>query len=464
MNAWRAGLQLTLLALLVLLLALTPYPRAFTTTMQEAETFRASREYGAALQSYQRASEMDPESPLPWLRMGEVFLLQHRFSQATAAFLEAELRDGGVEAALGLGQSFAGRGDWASAISQWLRAQTLGPEDPRVYIALGRASIATGQFEQAKGYLSRALQLQPSRQDNATVHALLGRVLTSEQPDLAQAAFAKAGDEDMLAVLQVISTEAEPARRALLWGIAFLQRNELSLARHHLERAVGLAPSDAEPLAYLAHTLDLQGETIAALDLLERALEIDESSILVRYFLGTHYRLVGNLEKAQDTFWQALLQDPENAALRAELAGTLAEQGDYPAAEEWYVGAVASAPEEADFQFMLVHFYLDHLFRVQEGGLPAAQALLEMVPEDARAHDLLGWAYHLSGQQDQGAVALHEALNRDPELASAYFHLGSLYVTREQRELARHNLQRAIDLDTDGYYRNRARMILQDLD
>ena len=463
MRFWRARLQLTLLAVSILLLGLTPYPRAFSAAMQQAETLCASREYGAALQSYQQASEQDPESPLPWLRMGQVLLLQHRFVPASSAFLEAEIRGGGIEAVLGLGQSRAGRGDWASAIGQWLRAQALDPEDPRVYVALGRASIAVGQFQQAQDYISRALRLQPTPQDNATAHVLLGRLLVSEQPELAKSAFREAGDEDMLAVLQVASAEHSPARQALLLGNAFLQRGELTLARHHLQRAVALAPGDAEPLAYLAHTLDQQGETVAALDLLEQALELDENSALVLYFLGTHYRFVGNLEKAQDALWQALLQDPENAALRAELAATLADQGDYPAAEEWYMAAADSASEDVDFQFMLVHFYLDHLYRVQEGGLPAAQALITMIPEDARAYDLLGWAYHLSGQQDQGLLALHEALERDPDLVSAHYHLGSLYATLGQRELAHNHLQRAVDLDTGGHYRNRAELVLREI-
>ena len=92
MLSWQARLQLTLVALLVLLLTLTPYPRAFTEAMRQASALRTSREYGAALESYQQASRLDRESPLPWLRMGEVLLQQHRFSQATIVFLEAEYR------------------------------------------------------------------------------------------------------------------------------------------------------------------------------------------------------------------------------------------------------------------------------------------------------------------------------------------------------------------------------------
>jgi tetratricopeptide (TPR) repeat protein len=464
MKSWRARLQLILLAIVVLFLVLTPYPQAFAANMHQAETLRASREYSAAIESYRQASLLDPESPLPWLKIGEVLLLQHQFASAASALLEAEQRGGAPEAVLGLGESRAGRGDWAGAVREWLHVLTMDPEDPRVYVVLGRASVALGQFDQAQGYLTHALQLAPSPQDAAIAHGLLGRLLVGEDISLAEDAFREAGDEDMLAVLRAVSAEQDPARQALLWGIAFLQRGELALARHHFERAVALAPGDAEALAYLAHTLDQQGETVAAMELLEQALTIDEHSALVHYFLGTHHRLVGNLDRAQDALWQALLEDPENAALRAEMGATLVDQGDYPAAEEWYVGAADAAADDVDFQFMLVHFYLDHLYRVPDAGLSAAQTLMSLAPDDPRAYDLLGWAYHLSGQQGKGVSALTEALNRDPDLVSAHFHLGSLFASTGQVELARQHLQRAADLDTDGYYRERAELILKDLE
>jgi hypothetical protein len=49
-------------------------------------------------------------------------------------------------------------------------------------------------------------------------------------------------------------------------------------------------------------------------------------------------------------------------------------------------------------------------------------------------------------------------------LVSAHFHLGSLYAGAGQVDLARQHLQRAIDLDTSGYYRERAELILKDLE
>lgn len=468
MKPWRVGVQLGLLALNVLLFSLVPYPLAFTGAMRQANALYASGEYSAVLDAYQEAADLDPRSPLPWLRMGEVFLDRHRFVEAAAAFRQAQQRGGGGEALLGLGASLAGRGDWAAAMQIWLQVLALEIGEPgtaHAYVALGQASVAQGRFDQAADYLNHALQLEPALGDTATAHRLLGRLLAYDDPDRAAAHLRQTGDADMLAVLEAAgSAGVDPARRALVLGAAFLQRGELALARREFERAAALAPGDAEAHAYLAHTLDRLGETAAAGELLAQALALDADSALAYYFLGTHHRLVGNVTQAREALWQALQRDPENAALRVEMAETFVDLGDYARAEEWYLGAVEVAPTDVEFRLLLAHFYLDHLYHVAEGGVPAAETVVTLAPEDARARDLLGWAYHLAGRHAEGRQSLQQALALDPDLVSAYYHLGSLYASTGRHTLAREHLQRAIDLDTEGYYRQRAEALLDDLE
>jgi tetratricopeptide (TPR) repeat protein len=463
MNSLRARLVLSIVALGVLVLGLTPYPRAFPTAMRQAEAYRAAGEAGAAVEAYQEAAHLDPRSSLPWLRKGELLLARGRLVEATVAFREAERLGAGVEALLDLGESYAARGDWAAALKAWLQAQALNPTDARIYAALGRGTSAQGQFGQAVGYSTRALELEPDAGTAAAAHALLGRLLIADEPMRAADHLRQAGDTDMLAVLDAARAEADPARAALLLGAAFLQRDELALARHHLERALTLAPDSAETLAYLAGTLDRLGETAAARAILQQALELDPDSVLAYYFLGVHHRLVGNETEAQAALWQALLRDPDNAALRVEMAETFLDLGDYVHAEEWYQGAVEAAPEEIEFHLLLTRFYLDHLYRVEQGGLPAAEAAVDLAPGDARALDLLGWAHYLAGNWIESRQALTQALALDPDLASAHYHLGVLNANAGQAAAARQHLRRAADLDKTGTYRERAEALLQDL-
>jgi tetratricopeptide (TPR) repeat protein len=463
MNRLRARLEISIVALGILLLSLTPYPIAFTTTMRRAEVYRANREAGAALDAYAQAVRLDPESPWPWLHVGQVLLSQHRFDRAAIALQESERLGGGVEALLALGQSYAGRGDWTTATQTWLRALAIAPDDARVYLSLAQASVAESLFDQASDLLRRVLELQPAGDQAAAAHALLGRLLIGDDPVQAADHLQQSGDEDMLAVLSAANSEEDAIHRALLLGAAFLQRDELTLARHYFEQALALAPTDASAQAYLGHVLDRLGATAMARDTLEHAIDLDPESALPYYFLGLHERLVENLPAAQAALWKALRLDAEDAAMRVAMGQTFAALGDYPHAEEWYQGAVEAAPEDVEFQLLLAHFYLDHLYRVEEGGLPAAQAAVALAPGDPRALDLLGWAYHLTGHQPEGRLALTQALAIDPGLVSAHYHLGSLLLTLDQTELARQHLQRAADLDTGGFYRDRAEGVLSDL-
>ncbi len=462
----RIRLALTILGLGILLLGLTPYPRTYMAALRQAQAHRAAREYGAALDTYRRATRLDPQAPRPWLRMGQVLLAQHRFTQAGAAFYQAGHRGAGIEALRGLGESHAGLGNWPAAMQSWLHLQELAPDDPETLVALGRGSLAQGNFEQAVRLLARALDLDPAANTARQAHALLGRLLLGQDPARAADHLRQAGDDDLLAVLAAADAEDDPARRALTLGAAFLQRGELSLARRAFDRATALAPEMAVAHAYLGHVLDRQGATAAGRQSLERALALAPDLALAHYFLGVHERLVGTPERAQDALWQALLLDPDNAAFRVEMGETFVAWGNYPRAEEWYQGAVEVAPEEQhfEFQFLLARFYVDHLYRVPGEGLAAAQAAVALAPGDARAQDLLGWAYHLAGQQSEARQTLNLALTLDPDLVSAHYHLGSLHAAAGRADLARQHLQRAADLDVTGYYRQRAERMLAGLD
>jgi tetratricopeptide (TPR) repeat protein len=463
-SAWRF-LKIAIPALLVLLGGVVPYPRELVATMQWATARRAAGEYAAALDGYRQAAELAPAWPLPWLARGEVLLASGRFAEAESALVEAEHLGAGPAATLALGESLAARGDWAAALQTWLRARALAPSDPRVYLALARGSAAQGRFEPAQNYSRTALSLASPAGQSAAAHALLGRVMAADDLGAAAGHLQQAGDADMLAVLQSVEAEAVPARRDLLLGAAFLQRDELALARRHLERALDRDPGSAEAHAYLAHTLDRLGETVAAGRLLQDALALEPDSALVHFFLGNHLLRLGRIAEAQAALWQALQRDPDNAAFCVEMARAFAAQADYPHAEEWYRAAVEAEPDDARFQLLLAQFYVDHVYRVEQVGVAAAEQAVALAPADARAQDLLGWAYQLAGRPAEAEAALHRALALDPGLVSAHYHLGSLYAQAgpAAQALARQHLQRAADLDTQGYYRARAELLLAGL-
>jgi len=185
---------------------------------------------------------------------------------------------------------------------------------------------------------------------------------------------------------------------------------------------------------------------------------------MVYYFLGIHHRQMGDVKEAQAVLWQGLVRDSQNAALRVQMAEAYLDLSDYKGAEEWYRGAVDAAPEDQrfDFQLILAHFYLDHLYHVVEGGVPAAEEAVALAPGDARAQDLLVGPI-TSPAAIRGRAGACQGVSAGPRSGERPLHLGSLYASTGRPDPARQHLQRAADLDTGGYYRERAEALLRDL-
>ena len=76
---------------------------------------------------------------------------------------------------------------------------------------------------------------------------------------------------------------------------------------------------------------------------------------------------------------------------------------------------------------------------------------------------MLGWTYLLTGDLALARLHLESALRLDPELVSAYYHLGMLRNALGELEAARFAFLRVIDLDTDGHYRVQAQTALRQL-
>ena len=462
--------KVALLAILVLLLGLKTEPHPVVDLMRQGDARQSRKEYSAAVEAYQQAATLRPRSAAPHLRIGQVYLTQRRYELAGEALGQAYKLGAKREALAGLGSVYAGLGDEEQAIRCWSQALTLDPSDAAVRYHLGRLYMERGDFQDAQQEFE---VLIAQDEHNPAAHYQMGLLLAGHDPQQATEHLTKAaGDpendvtsdaEDMLAALEEVEREENEARATALLGVAYLERGELSLARRQFERAIRLHPDYAEAYAYLGHVQGQLGQYEAGWDNLVKAVTLEPDSVLAHYFLGVTYRSLGMWNVARTRFWRAVNLDPNNAGLCVDLAQAYLEEPDYVAAEGWFRAAVQREPEDARFQLILAQFYVDHVYKVEEEGVPAALRAVELDAESAAAHDVLGWAYHLTGHWREARTHLQRALALEPDLARAHYHLGALYAARGDVEAAQQEYQRAIDLDSEGFYRQRAEKALKEL-
>src|SRR5574340_1254054 len=74
---------------------------------------------------------------------------------------------------INIGSAYLGSGQYNSAMKEFLEAERLTPEDPKVHFLLGIAYHGRGLDERAIGAFQRAIDLNP---DDPAVHNFLGAV------------------------------------------------------------------------------------------------------------------------------------------------------------------------------------------------------------------------------------------------------------------------------------------------
>jgi Flp pilus assembly protein TadD len=165
---------------------------------------------------------------------------------------------------------------------------------------------------------------------------------------------------------------------------------------------------------------------------------------------GLYWKRMNDPQKALAQFQWAAAIEPKNPAFLAALGDAYAFAGDLPPALVAYQRATELAPADATYWRTLALFSGQYSFQVEQVGIPAAQQVLELRPDEAASFDLLGWTYLAANNTELAEENLLAALRLDPDYAPAHLHLGIAYIQMNKMEAAREHLLRAQALDPDG--------------
>jgi len=459
--------QRAALLLFIILTACTPFVprRPLTSYFKEVETLLAAQEYSQAARLLEEAAQAHPEDTRSLLRLGQIYLRQGQPVAAEDAFNRALARNLSYAPAMaGLAEAKLHQGDLGQALHFWQEAAEVNPDLPGVYTGLGRTHLLRFEFEQAE----EAFLTQQARRPDPEAQWYLAALAAPSEFTAANnyllsiphnaAADILARRDYLLAALVPFTTESAQAEIAQAVGIAFVQVEQWPLAVHALTAAAQYpeqsAAEKAESLAFLGHALAQAGRP--ALDLFEQAAALNPDSALPLYFYGLYLREQGALNAAEATFIRAIELDPDNAAIYIELADTKAEQGIFSAAEQYYQAAARIAPDDPRIQLLAIQFYANRGYRLAEEGIPAAQALIEEDPNNAEAYDLLGWMQLLIGATAEAETSLRKAIELDPHLISAHYHLARSLETGGKITEAIDQYRHVVETDTTGLFRSRA--------
>src|SRR5262249_6192118 len=184
----------------------------------------------------------------------------------------------------------------------------------------------------------------------------------------------------------------------------------------------------------------------------------------VLYAMALHWRLKGDPDQAMTSLQEAMILDPRNPAIAAEIGTARRMQGRISEAASWFTLAANLAPTSVEFQTLLATFYADEGYNLEAEALPTIRKILTMLPDSADVHASLGRALFFTGQFGEARQELEKALSLDPvNLRTHYFYAIILEYLGDRQGAIKNYLYVAGDLPANTF-RDLALRALERLD
>jgi len=455
---------LILVGLSVLIIA--PSLLAGWEDLRQAEQAMGEGRFTAAASDYSAAAKRLPWQPALWEHAAQAALASGNPQAAISLFEQAEDKKAlSPQGWLAWGDAYQQSGNVASALAIWQTGIAQHGPSTAVYARLARAYHLQGDYPAAITAWRTLLDLDAG---DADAHYQLGLLLASTAPELVLPELMQAArlDPGLDATVQGLRASLNAARlvddrpyQMLMSGRALAALGEWELAAEAFRRAVAARRDYAEAWTWLGEAHQHLG-TDGRPDL-QTALLLEPDSPGVNALVGLYWQRQGRADQALAYFRKAMRLEPGNAAWQSAVGSAAEQSGDLVAALAYYKQAVALDPQGAAYWRSLASFCARYQVEVTETGLPAAQRLLALAPQDWRSQDVMGQVAQAAGDLLSAEKYYLGALELAPEQAAPHFHLGLLYLQLSRAQPAYDNLVKARKLDPDGPYGWQAGRLLE---
>jgi tetratricopeptide (TPR) repeat protein len=441
--------------LIILLLSPTPINRVATDRILAAKMAASSGRMEAALSHLEKVLEIFPDNDRFRVSAAEIAFTAGEYNRALhhLSLLDRDLQAESdliciqAEALLALRNP-------SQAIEFWKLADHQCPNFAQELLPLVKEYIEAENLEEAENILTILNEYQPL---DPSVHFLLGNLTATYAPEEALADLRLADDlsqnenipaQQLYRTIDDARALENPAYTLACVGRYFAGERNWVLAAQAFTNAIVLQPDYAEAYAYLGLSKDQMGKN-GIVELL-KAVELAPDLALPHFTLGMHWLAKADSGMALNEFERAVEIDPENPAIIAQIGAAYEATGDLPDAFQAYRAAAEINPQDPKFWLLLAQISLKHEYEVSELALPAARNALVLNPLDASSLDALGYGYYLLGDMNFAEKYLHRAVELDPSLAAAQYHLGLLKYQQDESEAAIAAFKIAQELDSDG--------------
>ncbi|MFL6352920.1 MAG: tetratricopeptide repeat protein [Bryobacteraceae bacterium] len=355
-----------------------------------------------------------------WLSQAETYFKQQNWDKSEAAARSAlKLNPRMAEALVILALLETNRSQLDKAEQHLRDADTLQPNEPRILSYLGSTYLQEKKYREAAAAFEKVLR---SDAQNAVATYNLGLIALAERkPFDALRYFRKASDgnpSDIAAHMGVLESQ--------------LMLNDRAGATQTVRMLDSLIPAGDPDRLRLAAMLTSYSDFKSAIPMMEKLRAAYPKQYDVSYNLALGYYQAARYAKAEQIASNLISVEP-----RAEIYNLLGEIQEklqqYPQAMLSFGKAATLDPQSENYRIDYASAALQH------GSVQMAVALWKSAsldfPRSWRVHVGLGAALYLSGQYDEAAGALLEAVQLNPKARPIYTLLGKVYDAAPEKQL-----------------------------
>ncbi|NNK05899.1 MAG: tetratricopeptide repeat protein [Myxococcales bacterium] len=401
---------------------------------------------GAAREMYEKSIELDTSNTNAALGAARLVLLEGAYADAYARFQTvlgsqvpagAELDATGqpkvsVQAKLGAAEALLAMSKAEEANELLADLRTDEPVNAEVELWQGKVAEGLGQGKVAVKHFRNAIKLEPK--SIRAYMALAQHYTSTKRPGEAVGVLVEAQKN--------VDITAE-VRRVLGW--AELQRNRFDDAIKQFTEALEMEPRDSSAQFGLAVAYRRKWKLDEAEAELAKVEALDAKFPGLALERGRLAEARGDMDAATESYRKALVESPDDAALKSRMGAVLVLAGKLEEAEKLLREVLDAQPYSAEAEHYLGRIELERgqLEVARQRFLRAAR----LEAESGLYRMYVGWAALESNEMRTALRELDAALKLDPTLGDAYWLRARIRIRAGTVRDALADLKKAIELN-----------------
>jgi tetratricopeptide (TPR) repeat protein len=401
---------------------------------------------GAAREMYEKSIELDTSNLDAAVGAAGLVLREGAYSDAYARFQTvlgsqvptgAELDVTGqpkvvVQAKLGAAEALLAMGKAEEANKLLADLRTEEPLSAEVELWQGKVAEGLGQSKEAVQHFRNAIELEPK--SVRAYMALAQHYTSTKRPGEAVGILVEAQKK--------VEITAE-VRRVLAW--AELQRNRFDDAIEQFRQALDMEPRDSSAQFGLAVAYRRKWKLDEAAAELAKVEELDAKFPGLALEKGRLAEAGGDMDAATESYRQALLESPDDAAVKSRMGAVLMLAGKYEESEKLLREVLEQQPYLAEAEHYLGRIDLarGQIEAARQRFLRAAR----LEPDSGLYRMYVAWAALESNEMSTALRELDAALNLDSSLGDAYWLRARIRIRAGTVRDALADLRKAIELN-----------------